>query len=163
MRKLLLIFIAALLYGCAGNPFQGYNIQPGTTRQAVIERMGPPHRVVRLPAGERLQYTMQPFGHHAWMVDLDAAGRVVQARQALTEGNFHRIEVGKWTRDDIEREFGRPAWVDGVASWRGPVLTYRWRDIANSDMFYWVYLDERNVLQRAHPGMEFVNAPNERN
>ena len=39
-------------------------------------------------------------------------------------------------------------------------MTYRWRDTANSNMFYWVYLDERNVVQRAHPGMEFINAPN---
>jgi hypothetical protein len=39
-------------------------------------------------------------------------------------------------------------------------MTYRWRDTANSPMFYWVYLDDRNVVQRAHPGMEFINAPN---
>lgn len=163
MRKLLSILLAALLAGCAGNPFGGYNIAPGTPRQAVIERMGAPDRVVRLAAGERLQYSLQPYGQYAWMVDLDPAGRVVQARQVLTEGNFHRIEIDKWTRDDVEREFGRPAWVDGVASWRGPILTYRWRDTVNSDMFYWVYLDEGNVVRRAHPGMEFVNAPNDRN
>lgn len=162
MRKFLLLLVAALLYGCAANPFAGYNIAPGTPRQAVIERMGPPYRVVRLPAGERLQYSLQPYGQYAWMVDLDAAGNVVQARQVLTEGNFNRIEPGKWTRDDVEREFGRPAWIDAVASWKGPVLTYRWRDIANSDMFYWIYLDENNVVRRAHPGMEFVNAPNDR-
>lgn len=163
MRKLLSILLAALVAGCAGNPFSGYNIAPGTPRQAVIERMGAPDRVVRLAAGERLQYSLQPYGQYAWMVDLDPAGRVVQARQVLTEGNFHRIEIDKWTRDDVEREFGRPAWVDGVASWRGPILTYRWRDTVNSDMFYWVYLDEANVVRRAHPGMEFVNAPNDRN
>ncbi len=163
MRKLLSVLFAALLAGCAGNLFSGYDIAAGTPRQAVIERMGAPHRVVRLATGERLQYSLQPYGQHAWMVDLDSAGRVVQARQVLTEGNFHRIEIDKWTRDDVEREFGRPAWVDGVASWRGPILTYRWRDTVNSDMFYWVYLDEANVVRRAHPGMEFVNAPNDRN
>jgi hypothetical protein len=166
MRKMLSALVtaaAALLTACAGNPFGGYDIAPGTSRQAVLERMGPPQRVVRMPAGERLQYSMQPYGQFAWMVDLDAAGRVVQARQALTEGNFNRIEPGKWTRDDVEREFGRPAWVDGVASWRGPIMTYRWRHIDRSDMFYFVYLDERNVVQRAHPGMEFINAPNDRN
>jgi hypothetical protein len=151
-----------LLSGCAGNPFAGYEIPAGATRDAVVARMGQPDRVVRTPSGERLQYSLQPLGHYAWMVDLDAAGRVVRARQVLNENDFHRIEPGKWTRDDVEREFGRPAWVDGVASWRGPILTYRWRDLANSNMFYWVYLDERNVVQRAHPGMEFINAPNER-
>jgi hypothetical protein len=152
-----------LVSGCAGSPFASYEFAPGTPRQQVIERMGPPHRVVPIAGGERLQYSMQPVGHFAWMVDVDAAGKVIRSRQVLTENDFHRIEIGKWTRADVEREFGRPAWIDGVASWRGPIMTYRWRDLQRSDMFYWVYLDERNVVQRAHPGMEFVNAPNERN
>jgi hypothetical protein len=158
MRKLLLVFIAALLAGCAG--FGGYGVPAGTPRDAVIAQMGQPSRVVPIPAGERLQYSLQPYGREAWMVDLDASGRVLQTRQVLTDGNFHRIEAGKWTRDDVEREFGRPAWIDRVSSWSGPVMTYRWRDTANSPMFYWVYLDERNIVQRAHPGMEFINAPN---
>ena len=164
MRTLLLLAsLTALLFGCAGNPFGGYDIAPGTPRDAVIARMGQPQRAVRTASGERLQYSVQPYGQHAWMVDLDTSGKVVQARQVLTEGNFHRIEPGKWTREDVEREFGRPAWVDGVASWNGPVMTYRWRDTANSDMFYYVYLDGGGVVRRAHPGMEFFNAPNDRN
>ena len=159
MRKLLLVFIAALLAGCAGNPFGG-PIQAGAPRDAVIAQMGQPTRAMPMPAGERLQYGAQPYSREIWMVDLDAGGRVVQARQVLTDGNFQRIEMGKWTRDDVEREFGRPAWTDHVSSWNGPVMTYRWRDTVNSPMFYWVYLDERNIVQRAHPGMEFINAPN---
>ncbi|HSH91673.1 MAG TPA: hypothetical protein VK996_16935, partial [Ramlibacter sp.] len=149
MRRFVLSAIAALLVGCAGGPFASYEFAPGTPRQQVLERMGQPSRVVKLAnGGERLQYTMQPVGRFAWMVDLDASGRVVQARQVLTEANFHRIEPGKWTRDDVEREFGRPAWVDGVASWNGPIMTYRWRDIQRSDMFYYVYLDPQNVVRR---------------
>ena len=163
MRNSLLACLTALLFGCAGNPFAGYDIPRGTSRDAVIARMGQPSRVVRLPSGERLQYSLQPVGQHAWIVDLDATGKVVQAGQVLTANNFYRIEPGKWTREDVEREFGRPAWIDGVSSWSGPIMTYRWRDAANSDMFYWVYLDERNVVRRAHPGMEFINGPNDRN
>jgi hypothetical protein len=159
MRKFLLAVLAALLAGCAGNPFASFDMPAGTPRDAVIARIGQPQRVVRLPAGERLQYSLQPWGRQAWMIDLDGSGRVLQSRQVLTESNFHRIETGKWTREDVERELGRPAWVDGVASWRGPIMTYRWRDVGNADMFYWVYLDERNIVQRAHPGIEFVNGP----
>ena len=116
-----------------------------------------------MPGGERLQYSLQPLGQYAWMVDLDPAGRVVRARQVLNAAEFQRIVPDQWTRADVEREFGPPARVDGVASWSGPVLTYRWRDADRSDMFYWVYLDDRGVVRRAHQGMEFVNAPNERN
>lgn len=162
MRKLFGILSIALLAGCAGSPFAGYDMPPGTPRDAVIARMGPPQRVVRIDGGERLQYSLQPSGQFAWMVDLDASGKVVRARQVLTDTNFQRIEPGKWTRDDVEREFGRPALIDAVASWDGPVMTYRWRDVQGSDMFYWVYLDRGNVVRRAHPGMEFINAPDDR-
>jgi hypothetical protein len=155
--------LAMLAGGCAGNPFTAYDIAPGTPREAVISRMGQPYHVVRLANGERLQYSLQPFGQYAWMVDVDASGKVVSARQVLTEQNFHRIEPGKWTRADVEREFGRPATIDSVASWRGPIMTYRWRDNGGGDMFYWVYLDEQGVVRRAHPGMEFHNDPPERN
>jgi hypothetical protein len=41
-------------------------------------------------------------------------------------------------------------------------MTYRWMEGSDGRMFYWVYLDPRGVVQRAHPGMEFFNAPNER-
>jgi hypothetical protein len=53
-----------------------------------------------------------------------------------------------------EREFGRPAMVNRVASWTGDILTYRWRD-GTADMFYYVYLDPGNIVQRVGQGMEF--------
>lgn len=163
MRGLLLsLSLAALLAACAGSPFGASALQPGASRQQVIERMGPPTRIVPLQGGERLQYSLQPFGRETWMVDLDASGRVVSSRQVLNTPSFNRIEPGRWTRDDVLREFGPPARIDSVASWNGPVMTYYWRDVDRSDMFYWVYLDPQGVVQRAHPGMEFVNAPNER-
>jgi len=156
MRKLLWCALVLLAGGCA-NPFHGYSMPPGTPRDAVLARMGPPSRVVRLEHGERLQYSLQPFGQYAWMVDLDPAGRVVRSRQVLTANEFNRIQPGTWTRADVEREFGRPAMVDRVTSWPGPIMTYRWND--GSDMFYFVYLDGQDVVRRAHPGMEFINAP----
>ena len=91
----------------------------------------------------------------------DAAGRVIRSRQVLTEAEFNRIEPGRWTRDDVEREFGPPAWTDRVASFAGGVMTYRWR-AGNENMFYYVYIDPQGVVRRAHPGMEFLNAPNDR-
>ena len=158
MKKVLLACcVAGLVAACAGNPFRGQGVEPGTPRDQLIARWGQPTRVVPLPAGERMQYSQQPFGQSAWMVDLDAAGRVVRSRQVLTAAEFNRIDVGKWTRDEVEREFGPPARIDAVSSWNGPIMTYRWSD--GSDMFYFVYLDGRGVVQRAHPGMEFSNSP----
>lgn len=165
MRNFLLACMAAFLFGCAGNPSAAfYGIPPGTPRADVLAKMGRPTAVVPLPNnGERLQYSLQPYGRYAYMVDLDSSGKVVRAGQVLTEANFQLIQPGTWTRADVEREFGPPAWVDRVASFAGIVMTYRWRDTANADMFYYIYVDSDNVVRRAHPGIEWINAPNDRN
>ena len=147
------------LSGCALQPLSG--VSAGMSREQVVASMGQPSAVLALGQGTRLQYSGQPAGQFAVMVDLDATGRVISARQVLNEKDFARIEAGKWTRDDVLREFGPPAKVDRVASWQGDILTYRWYDL--QDLFYFVYLDANQVVQRAHPGMEFLNAPNDRN
>lgn len=157
MRKAVPLLASFLLAACA-TPFNGFDIAPGTPRAVVISRMGPPTGVVPLPDGERLQYSLEPQGQYAWMVDIDRTGKVVRSRQVLTETDFNRIQPG-WTAADVQREFGPPALIDRVSSWPGPVLTYRWRDRVGTDMFYYVYLDQQGVVRRAHPGMEFHNAP----
>ena len=128
-------------------------VKPGMTREEVIAGYGKPSAIVPISTGTRLQYSRQPLGQSVVMVDLDASGRVVSAKEVMTAAEFSRIEVGKWTRSDVEREFGRPAIVDGVASWRGDIMTYRWRDVV-TDMFFFVYLDAANVVQRTGQGME---------
>ena len=141
----------AALVGCASG------VKPGMTRDDVLSRLGQPTRSVGLPAGgERLQYSYQPAGQEAFMVDLGPDGRVVDFRQALSESGFARIGTrGDWTRADVEREFGPPASVGAVASWDGPILLYRWRG-GNIDQVYWIYLDQQGVVRRAHAGMDPV-------
>lgn len=153
-----LAFAALLLAGCA-NPWNTMNVPVGASRDAVIARAGQPARVLPLPGGgQRLQYTLQPQGQYAFNVDLDATGHVTRSQQVLTEANLGRIQPG-WSRDDVLREFGPPARIDRVASFQGDVMTYRWYGGDGNDMFYYVYVDPRGVVQRAHPGMEFHNAP----
>jgi hypothetical protein len=155
MTRLLYSLSAAFILAACAAPFGATGFVPGTPREEVLARMGQPTRVVSLPGGgQRLQYSLQPAGQSAWMVDVDAGGRVVSARQVLTAGEFQRIVPGQWTGADVEREFGPPAQVDHVASWNGPVMAYRWRDMQGADMFYWVYLDAQGIVRRAHPGME---------
>jgi hypothetical protein len=124
------------------------------SQQDVIARNGTPSRVLPLSEGTRLQYSGQPSGQWAFMVDLDAAGKVVAARQALDRNEFSKIGLGQWSRVDVECEFGRPASVDRVASWPGDIMTYRWLD-GSQNMYFWVYLDGANVVQRTGQGMEF--------
>lgn len=150
------VALLTLATGCAVQP-----VQPGASREEVVSRYGTPSRVVALAAGTRLQYSQQPAGQSAFMVDMDTAGRVVSAREVLNPAGFSHVVVGQWTRDDAEREFGKPASVDHVASWKGDILTWRWLNI-DQDMLFWIYLDANNVVQRAGQGMEIPVRPNDR-
>lgn len=140
--------VVLLIAACAASA-----VQPGMSRQEVLSRYGKPSRLVQLPAGTRLQYSLQPAGRSALMVDLDVTGKVVAVRQMMTITELSKIEPLKWARDDVEREFGAPASVDRVASWPGDIMTYRWLDITQG-MYFWVYLDAGNVVQRTGQGME---------
>jgi hypothetical protein len=161
MRYLTFLLATLVLAGCAG-PGSSLGLAPGTPRDQVVASAGKPTQIVSLPGGgERLQYSLQPLGRFAYMFDLDASGRLVRARQVLTAQEFSRIQPDTWTQGDVEREFGPAAEMHGVASWNGPVMTYRWRE-RNDDMFYWVYLDPQGVVRRSHPGMDFISGPGER-
>jgi len=137
-----------VLAGCAIT-----SAKPGMTRDEVVAAYGRPTAIVPISNGTRLQYSRQPRGQSVVMVDLDANGRVVSAREVLTPAEFAKVDVGKATRGDIERAFGPPASIDRVASWPGNIMTYRWRDTV-ADMFFFVYLDAANVVQRTGQGME---------
>jgi hypothetical protein len=152
LLKTLLLLAATVLWLSACALFPISAVKPGMSRDEVVSHMGKPSAVVALSQGTRLQYSGQPGGQYAFMVDLDTSGRVLSVRQVMTEKDFARIEPGKWTKDDVLREFGRPAVVDHVASWKGDILTYRWFGI--QDMFYWVFLDGNQVVQKAHAGVE---------
>lgn len=150
LKTLILACAALWLAGCSVFPIN--SVKPGMSREEVTAAMGAPTAVVNLQQGTRLQYSGQPGGQFAFMVDLNAAGRVASVRQVLTEKDFERITPGTWTEADVLREFGRPALVGRVASWNGDILTYRWYGL--QDMFYWVYLDGARVVQKAHAGVE---------
>ena len=146
----ILTAVVLLLAGCAFTP-----VKPGMSRDEVLASYGTPTRILPVGSGTRLQYSLQPAGQSVVMVDLDAAGKVVSVRQVMTLRELSKIEPGAWTRADVEREFGPPARVDGVASWTGDILNYRWRD-SDLDMLFYVYLDANNRVQRIGQGMEFL-------
>ena len=133
-------------------------IAPGAKEEDVLARYGKPTAVVALPLGKRLQYSMQPAGQSALMVDVDASGRVTSARQVLNPTDFARVKVGQWTRDDTLREFGRVASVERVGNWPGDILVYRWQDAVEPMLFY-VYLDANQVVQQTGTGMEHRRDP----
>ena len=148
MHRATTVMAVLALGACAFN-----TVQPGMSRDDVVTHMGQPSRVLPLDTGTRLQYSRQPAGRQVYNVDLDASGRVLQVRQMLVAQEFARIALNQWTREDVERAFGPPASIDRVANWPGDIMTYRWYDV--EDMFYWVYLDQNNVVRRTGQGVEY--------
>ncbi|MES2977856.1 MAG: hypothetical protein V4731_05480 [Pseudomonadota bacterium] len=150
------LLLFALLGGCAST------VTTGMSREEVLSRLGQHPRIVTTPQGLRFQYSRQPAGQSAVMVDFDASGRVVSAREVMTLSELMRIEPGKWTRADVEREFGPPARVDRVGSWSGDVMNYRWRGIQD-DMLFFVYLDQAQVVRRTQQGPDYQPDIRDRN
>ena len=152
----LVTFAGAFLAACSS--LSTIPVSVGASQDEVLARYGPPTAMVALPVGKRLQYSMQPAGQSALMVDLDAAGRVTSVRQVLNPTDFARVAVGQWTRADTLREFGRPASVEHVGNWSGDILMYRWQ-YANDPMLFYVYLDANQVVQQTGTGMEHRRDP----
>ncbi|MDP1647227.1 MAG: hypothetical protein Q8M01_03370 [Rubrivivax sp.] len=116
----------------------------GTARDEVLRDWGRPTARHALPAGaERLEYASGPYGRTTWMIDLDAAGRVVQARQVLNEAEFMQVQLRSasgLTRDELLRWIGHPGerrhggWAGGeVWSWRYPTNDCLWFQVSVSD------------------------------
>jgi hypothetical protein len=118
--------LAALLLGCV----QPRNITAGMAEGAVLSGLGEP--TARYPAqggGQRLQYSSEPFGQTVYNIDVDAEGRVQRSEQALRESLFaQRIQPNTWTRADVLREYGKPAYTIGVNNFRGDILVWRYVD-----------------------------------
>jgi outer membrane protein assembly factor BamE (lipoprotein component of BamABCDE complex) len=110
----LLIAAAALcagLAGCALQPYAPTDVRPGDTRDAVIARMGPPTASYTMPDGhQRLEYNHMPAGKHTYMIDLDAAGRVVKWENVLDENHFAEIRPGM-TSAEVLRLIGPPTYT----------------------------------------------------
>lgn len=109
-----------LMAGCAQLP-----PTPGTAADEVRRTWGTPTGTHALAAGgTRLEYATGPYGRTTWMIDLDAAGRVQQARQVLSPESLFALPVGTLDRAALQRELGRPGEVHGV---HGGGQTWYWR------------------------------------
>jgi hypothetical protein len=111
--------LAILLAACAGPA-----LRTGASEPEVLAALGAPTGRYALPDGlERLEFARGPYGRVTWMVDLDAAGRVLRWEQVLDAAHFARVSDGM-TREQLLRLLGRPA--DRAGEWQDRV-TWSWR------------------------------------
>ncbi|VXB10487.1 putative lipoprotein [Burkholderia sp. 8Y] len=149
------------LAGCA-QPHQ--QIEPGMDQQAIVSRLGAPKESYDLPdGGKRLMWPTQPMGSTTTAVDLDASGKVVGVRQVLQENEFYRAEVGKWTRDDVLMNFGRPFETAHFKRMNRDVWSYRYMESNIDHMIFNFYFDEQGVLRQTQKQPDPKYDPSQRN
>ncbi len=138
-----------LLTACAGNPD---TLPAGASRELVLATYGAPTAVWILPpqdgGGERLQYSRQPFGQQVYNIDLDRSGRVVAARQAMSEAAFAQVQPDVWRASDVERAFGKPATIGAVHAFKGIIWTYRFAQPFGLNKQFHVFIDASGLVKR---------------
>jgi hypothetical protein len=147
----LLLAGAALLAACA-TPLPA----PNTAQADVLKTWGAPTATYTLPtAGQRLEYATGPFGRHTWMIDVDAAGRVTQARQVLGEPELFQFQQlaaqQPLKRDDVLRTIGSPGERRGAH--RGGE-TWSWRYPTNDCLWFQVSLDNAGAVTSTGFGID---------
>ena len=135
-------------------------VVPGTPSAEVLRTLGQPTgRYPLAQDGERWQYTRQPAGQQVFNVDLDGQGRVRQVQQALNETLFsERIQPGRWTRADVQREYGPPAKTMAVHNFDGVIWVWRYADGPVWRLLY-IDIDHGGVVRGYSVGDESLPDP----
>jgi hypothetical protein len=98
----------------------------GSSAASVIQRMGAPTgEHVSAAGGRRLEYATGPYGRHTWMFDFDAADRLVEVEQVLTEARFNTITAGM-TAEQVRSRIGRPSTTWPLSRQKQLVWSYRY-------------------------------------
>ncbi|PKO69978.1 MAG: hypothetical protein CVU22_02800 [Betaproteobacteria bacterium HGW-Betaproteobacteria-16] len=143
--KLVTTALALVLTACSSVP---ETVALGTSRADIEQRLGTPTAVHTLPDGTRLQYSRQPSGQQVFNLDLDTQGRLARVDQVLDVEWLQRIEVDRWTQEDVLRQFGRPAVVERVARFDGGVWTYRYLEPFSLARLVHIHIDTRGVVRK---------------
>ena len=127
----------------------------GTPAAQVAQALGTPHVRTALPEGaERWLYSRQPAGQQVFHLTFDAQQRLQQVAQVLEPAHFLRLQPQRDTQETVYQYFGRPALVEGVASFKGDIWTYRISE-NNLDRLAHVFLSPEGVVQR----VQFTDEP----
>jgi hypothetical protein len=134
---------AALLLAACGT-YQPQQVKPGMTEAEAAALIGRPTGRYPGPKGQtRVEFATGPYGRVTWMLDLDAAGRVIEPpQQVLDEYYFGWVQQNHpgHRTDWLLYNLGRPAevmrlgWLGGqVWSWRYPTNDCLWFQVTVND------------------------------
>ena len=147
MRSTALAALALALSACA--PLFRQPPPVGAPLAEVVARLGQPAASYPLPdGGQVLEYRGQPMGQFQHMARIGADGRLLSFDQVLTSENFAKVKIGQWTKDDILRNYGRPAEVSRVAFHNYEVWSYRYKEAGVWNSMMSVHFDQQGVVQQ---------------
>ena len=129
----------------------------GAPLAAVTAALGQPNAVYPEPdGGQVLEYRGQPMGQFQHMARIAPDGRLLSYEQVLTSENFAKVKVDRWTKDDILRNFGRPAEVSRVGFHNYEVWSYRYKEAGVWNSMMHVHFDQQGVVR------QMLNGPDPR-
>jgi hypothetical protein len=153
---------AMLALSACAQPWQGF--QAGEQESAVIAKLGPPREIYDLPDGsKRLMWPTQPMGEVTTAADIDAAGRVISVRQVLQPSEFYRAELGRWTKNDVLINFGRPEETAYFPLMKREVWSYRFLENGVWYQLFHFYFDDTGVLRTTQKSPDPLHEPNGHN
>ncbi len=148
-----LLFAAALTALTACTTPQ--SLTPGTTLDQARGRLGNPTGSYTLTdGGTRLQYSNQPFDQAVWNADFDAQGRLQRVEQVMSDAAFARVQSGKDTRNEVLRDFGRPADTFFYKLRDESAWMYRYYTQGNFKAAMFIYFDPSGVVKRTESGLD---------
>jgi hypothetical protein len=127
MNKLLWpTFVLVLaLAGCASVNPDG--LKPGASADEIKAQMGTPRASYALPGGgQRLEF--RGNGERTYMLDVDAAGKLVSWTQVLNETNFRNIVAGM-TQEQVLMTLGRPDETGAFGRQRTEVWSWHFQNL----------------------------------
>jgi hypothetical protein len=146
-RQLLAAALVLSLAACA--PLFRQPPPAGSPLAMVTAALGEPNAVYPDPAGGSiLEYRGQPMGQFQHMAHIGADGKLVSYDQVLTSENFARVKVDQWNKDDILRNFGRPAEVSRVYAHNYEVWSYRYKEAGVWNSMMSVHFDEAGIVRQ---------------
>lgn len=148
-----------VLLACAQPHQQG---EAGEDQSVLIARMGGRETYDLPNGGKRLMWPTQPMGTTTTAADIDASGKVQSIRQVLQENEFYRAEVGKWTRDDMLINLGRPFETSHFSRTKREVWSYRYVENNINYLIFSFYFDDQGVLRQTRKSPDPMRDPNRR-
>ena len=134
--KILLPALLLALAGCATTRPQ--DIRAGQPEAELLQLMGQPTGRYPGPNGQtRIEFATGPYGRTTWMVDVDAAGKVLAWGQVLNETAFTYVQLNFQGQDKewLRYTLGRPGEVRG-GGWQGGQV-WSWRYLNNPEQCLW--------------------------